>query len=85
MSAAGDGRTSGDLIGEYLDQLRAGLRVAPGEAELILAEAEDHLRETAAAGVSHFLHERPGPGSTRRLKPRATARSGQWQWSFDKV
>jgi hypothetical protein len=45
MSGAGP-----DLIAGYLADLRAGLRVPPGEAELILAEAEDHLRETAAAG-----------------------------------
>jgi len=39
-----------DLITKYLDDLGAGLRVPVAEAELILAEAEDHLRETAAAG-----------------------------------
>ncbi|HTX27739.1 MAG TPA: hypothetical protein VME19_12055 [Streptosporangiaceae bacterium] len=58
MSAAGDDRTSGDPIGEYLDQLRAGLRVSPDEAELIVAEAEDHLRETAAAGLAVGMTER---------------------------
>jgi hypothetical protein len=52
MSAAGR-----DLIGEYLDQLRASLWVAPGEAELIVAEAEDHLRETAAAGLAVGMTE----------------------------
>jgi hypothetical protein len=41
-----------DLIGGYLAELGAGLRVPPAEAELILAEAEDHLRETAAAGTA---------------------------------
>ena len=41
-----------DLIAEYLDRLRRGLRVRSGEAELILAEAEDHLRETEAAGLA---------------------------------
>lgn len=46
-----------DLIGEYLDQLRRGLRVLPGEAEMILAEAEDHLRETAAAGLAIGMTE----------------------------
>jgi hypothetical protein len=46
-----------DLIGEYLDRLRASLRVAPGEAELIVAEAEDHLRETAAAGLAVGMSE----------------------------
>ena len=47
-----------DPITEYLDQLRAGLRVKPGEAELILAEAEDHLRETVAAGLAVGMTER---------------------------
>ena len=42
----------GDPIGEYLDQLRAALRTGPQQAELIVAEAEDHLRETAAAGLA---------------------------------
>lgn len=49
--------TPGDPIAEYLDKLRAGLRVAPGEAELIVAEAEDHLRETAAAGMAIGMTE----------------------------
>ncbi len=47
-----------DLIGEYLDELRRGLRALPGEAEVILAEAEDHLRETAAAGIAIGMTER---------------------------
>jgi hypothetical protein len=55
-----------DPIGEYLDKLRAGLRTGlraglctgPQEAELILAEAEDHLRETAAAGLAIGMTER---------------------------
>ena len=58
MSTAGHDRGPGDLIGEYLNQLRAGLRVAPHEAELILAEAEDHLRETAAAAMAIGMTER---------------------------
>ncbi len=41
-----------DLIAGYLEELRAGLRVPAAEAELIAAEAEDHLRETAAAGIA---------------------------------
>ena len=41
-----------DLIAGYLAELRAGLRVPAAEAELILDEAEDHLRETAAAGLA---------------------------------
>jgi hypothetical protein len=47
-----------DLITGYLDQLRAGLRVPASEAELILAEAEDHLRETASAGLAIGMTER---------------------------
>jgi len=47
-----------DPIGEYLNQLRAGLRTGLQEAELIVAEAEDHLRETAAAGLATGMTER---------------------------
>jgi hypothetical protein len=47
-----------DLIAGYLDQMRAGLRVPAAEAELIVAEAEDHLRETAAAGLAVGMTER---------------------------
>jgi hypothetical protein len=36
---------------EYLDQLRASLRTRPAETGRILAEAEDHLRESVAAGL----------------------------------
>jgi len=39
-----------DLIAAYLVQLKAGLRTTPERARQILAEAEDHLRESAAAG-----------------------------------
>ena len=46
-----------DLIDRYLAELCAGLRVSAGEAELILAEAEDHLRETAAAGRAGGMSE----------------------------
>lgn len=41
-----------DLIGEYLSDLRASLELAPQEAELVVAEAEDHLRETEACGLA---------------------------------
>ena len=41
-----------DLIEEYLSELRASLELAPAEAELVVAEAEDHLRETAACGLA---------------------------------
>jgi hypothetical protein len=47
---------SGDLIERYLAELRARLHT-PG-AVLVLAEAEDHLRETAAAGLAIGMSER---------------------------
>jgi len=47
-----------DLIAGYLEELCAGLRVPAAEAELIAAEAEDHLRETAAAGLAIGMTER---------------------------
>jgi hypothetical protein len=47
----------GDLIGEYLSDLRASLELAPAEAELVVAEAEDHLRETAACGLATGMTE----------------------------
>ena len=47
-----------DLIAGYLAELYAGLRVPAEEAELIVAEAEDHLRETAAAGLAVGMAER---------------------------
>jgi hypothetical protein len=46
-----------DLITGYLAEMRAGLRVPAAEAELILAEAEDHLCETAAAGMAAGMTE----------------------------
>ena len=42
---------SGDPIDEYLAALRAGLRTPPARTAEILAEAEDHLRESAAAAL----------------------------------
>src|SRR5690348_14460796 len=50
---------AGDPIEQYLTELRRGLRRTPGEVEAILAEAEDHLRETVAAGIRRY------PGSSR--------------------
>ena len=52
MSGAGT-----DLIAGYLEELRAGLWVPAADAELIVAEAEDHLRETAAAGLAVGMTE----------------------------
>jgi hypothetical protein len=46
-----------DLIAGYLAELRAGLWAPETEAELIVAEAEDHLRETATAGVAIGMTE----------------------------
>jgi hypothetical protein len=40
---------SGDPIAGYLTELRAGLRTPPARTAEIVAEAEDHLRESAAA------------------------------------
>jgi hypothetical protein len=57
MSMAENDRTPRDLIGRYLVELRVGLRVAPGESELIMAEAEDHLRDTAAAALAAGMTE----------------------------
>jgi HAAS domain-containing protein len=51
-------RVSSDLIARYLEELYAGLRVPAAEAELIAAEAEDHLRETTAAGLAVGMTER---------------------------
>lgn len=47
-----------DPIEEYLSELRAGLPVAAEEAGLIVAEAEDHLREDAACGLVAGMTER---------------------------
>lgn len=45
-----------DLIADYLRELRARLRTP--DADLVLAEAEDHLRESAAAGRAVGMTER---------------------------
>jgi len=44
-------------VEEYLRQLRASLRTRPEETSRILAEAEDHLRESVAAGRAAGLAE----------------------------
>jgi len=44
-------------VEEYLRQLRASLRTRPEETSRILAEAEDHLRESVAAGRAAGLTE----------------------------
>jgi hypothetical protein len=47
-----------DPIEEYLGELRAGLELAPAQAELVVAEAEDHLRETVDCGLATGMTER---------------------------
>jgi hypothetical protein len=47
---------SEDLIARYLAELRTSLRTR--DADLVLAEAEDHLRESAAAGLAIGMTER---------------------------
>jgi HAAS domain-containing protein len=46
-----------DRIEEYLSELRASLQVPPEQAGLIVAEAEDHLREDAACGLAAGMAE----------------------------
>lgn len=62
-STLSDGtETGGDQIAAYLEELRRQLargRVRPssGQASVILAETEDHLREAAAASVASGMTE----------------------------
>ena len=44
-------------VEEYLSQLRASLRTRPEQTSEILAEAEDHLRESVAAGLRAGMTE----------------------------
>ena len=48
----------GDLVEQYLDQLYVALRTRPREARRVLAEAEDHLRESVTEGLAAGLSER---------------------------
>lgn len=50
--------TPGDPIEEYLDLLYSRLRTSPRQARRVLAEAEDHLREAVADGLSAGMTER---------------------------
>jgi hypothetical protein len=52
-----------DPIARYLAQLRASLRTPPERTGEILAEAEDHLRESAAMGEAMGLSERDAQGA----------------------
>jgi len=47
---------SADPIEEYLAQLRSQLRTP--DADLVIAEAEDHLRESVAAGIAIGMTQR---------------------------
>jgi HAAS domain-containing protein len=47
---------SADPVTRYLDELRVKLRTP--DADLVLAEAEDHLREAVAAGLAIGMSER---------------------------
>jgi hypothetical protein len=47
-----------DPIAQYLAQLRGSLRTPPERTEEILAEADDHLRESVAAGLAIGMSER---------------------------
>ena len=57
MTGAARDLIPGDLIDGYLAELRAGLWIPADKAELIVAEAEDHLRETAAVGMTIGMTE----------------------------
>lgn len=77
----GMSRAAPDLIAGYLADLCAGLRVPANEAELILAEAEDHLRETAAAGLATGMTELEAQESAiSSFGPvRAVAQAHRWR------
>ena len=71
-----------DLIARYLAELKAGLRTTPERAGKILAEAEDHLRESAAAGEAMGITERDAQeaaiaafGGARAVRARTGGRS----------
>jgi hypothetical protein len=49
---------SGDPIEQYLARLRAQLRTPAARTVQILAEAEDHLRESASAAIAIGMSER---------------------------
>jgi hypothetical protein len=70
-----------DLIEGYLSELRAGLQVTAEQAGLIVAEAEDHLREAAARGLAAGMTEREAQeaaisafGSSSRTDTRSALR-----------
>ena len=82
-----------DPVEAYLDQLYVSLRTTPREARRIIAEAEDHLRESVAAGLAAGLTERDAQeaaissfGSARAVvrahargsRPRPCSASSSW-------
>ena len=71
-----------DLVAAYLNELRVKLRTR--DADLVLAEAEDHLRESVAAGLAIGMSEREAQeaaisafGSVRAVVRAHHMRSGQ--------
>jgi len=81
-------------VEDYLRQLRASLRTRPEETIRILAEAEDHLRESVAAGqaaglteteaaeaaISRFGTVRAVAARTRTRAARHPTPSPAWSW-----
>jgi hypothetical protein len=86
-------------VEEYLSQLRASLRTRPEQTSQILAEAEDHLRESVAAGLRSGMTEMEAQdaavsafGSVRAVarahqtrRARATAALGGWTMITSKL
>jgi hypothetical protein len=71
-----------DLVAAYLGDLRARLRTP--DAELVIAEAEDHLRESVEAGIAIGMTEREAQeaaisafGSVRAVVRAHHLRAGQ--------
>jgi hypothetical protein len=71
-----------DLVTAYLTRLRARLRTP--DTELVIAEAEDHLRESVAAGIAIGMTEREAQeaaisafGSVRAVLKAHNLRPGQ--------
>lgn len=71
-------------VDQYLAELRIKLRLRGAERDLLLAEAEDHLRETVAAGLAAGLTRREAEeaaisafGSVRAVVRAHRARHGK--------
>ena len=65
---------TGDLIYSYLAELKATLRTPPERTAEILAEAEDHLRESAATGVAIGMTQREAQEAASSARPAANGR-----------